>query len=263
MPEVPFYKDHWVTIGRERLDRYQRMFAWNPSSKALYESADIRAGHVVADFGCGPGHTAIEIADWVGPMGHVHALDINAAFAAQTRQNARDAGVEDRVTAHRSDGAELPLADGCLDRVTTRNTLIYVDDPVVTLGEFKRTLRSGGKLHAIEGDWPMMVAEPVPAKTWRALVLAASHACQTPEIGRKLTGLLARSGFREIDVQVITRPDMEGRLLPMIKNMAGYARDSGKMEEEEIDGVLSTLDRALAEKTYLALAPQFVVTGSR
>ena len=74
---------------------------------------------------------------------------------------------------------------------------------------------------------------------------------------------LARSGFREIDVQVITRPDMEGRLLPMIKNMAGYARDSGKMGEEEIDGVLSTLDRALAEKTYLALAPQFVVTGSR
>ena len=84
-----------------------------------------------------------------------------------------------------------------------------------------------------------------------------------PEIGRKLTGLLARSGFRDIEVQVITQPDMEGRLLPMIKNMAGYARDGGDMANEEIDGILSTLDQALTEKTYLVLAPQFVVTGLR
>jgi ubiquinone/menaquinone biosynthesis C-methylase UbiE len=69
----PFYKDHWINIDRDRLDRYERMFQWNPASSALYESADIRPGHIVADFGCGPGYTAIEIAKWVGPSGHVHA----------------------------------------------------------------------------------------------------------------------------------------------------------------------------------------------
>lgn len=263
MPEQQFYKDHWITIEQERLDRYQRMFEWNPASRVLYETADIHAGHIVADFGCGPGHTAIEIADWVGPEGHVHALDINATFVAQTQENARKSGVGGRVTAHQSDGSKLPLPSGSLNRVTTRNTLIYVDDPMVTLEEFKRVLRPGGKIHAIEGDWPMMIAEPVPTKTWQALVSAAAHACRTPEIGRKLTGFLARSDFRDIDVQVMTRPDMEGRLLPLIKNMAGYARDSGEMANEEIDGVLSTLDQALTDKTYLVLAPQFVVTGSR
>ncbi len=69
--------------------------------------------------------------------------------------------------------------------------------------------------------------------------------------------------YRDIEIQVITQPDMAGRLLPMIKNMAGYARDNEDISNEEIDVILSTLDQALAEKTYLVLAPQFVVTGLR
>jgi len=89
----PFYKDHWINIDRDRLDRYERMFQWNPASSALYEPADIRPGHIVADFGCGPGYTAIEIAKWVGPSGHVHAMDINPDFASRTRKNANTAGV--------------------------------------------------------------------------------------------------------------------------------------------------------------------------
>jgi ubiquinone/menaquinone biosynthesis C-methylase UbiE len=263
VPEVPYYKEHWVEIDKTRLDRYQRMFEWDPTAAVLYELADIHEGHSVADFGCGPGHTAIEISRWVGPLGSVHALDINAAFVSQARENAQRAEVADRVTVHQSDGSQLPLDDGSLDRLTTRNTLIYVDDPLSTLGEFMRVLRPGGKVHAIEGDWPMMVVEPVPPESWHALVSAASHACRTPDIGRKLTGHLARSGFRDINLQVITRPDMDGRMLPMIKNMARYARDSGNMANMEIDAILTALDQALENGTYLALAPQFIVTGIR
>jgi ubiquinone/menaquinone biosynthesis C-methylase UbiE len=263
MSELPYYKQHWVEIGEDRLDRYQRMFEWNPASADLYEPADIQHGHNVADFGCGPGHTAIEMCNWVGPHGSVHAFDINSDFVSQTRQNAQAAGVGGRVQAHQSDGAKLPLEDGALDRLTTRNTLIYVDDPLRTIEEFRRVLRPGGKVHAIEGDWPMMIAEPVPIETWQALVSAASRACRTPDIGRKLTGYLAQSGFRDIHLEVITRPDMAGRLLPMLRNMAGYARDSGDMPDADIDGVLSALEQALENGTYLVLAPQFVVAGTR
>ena len=181
---------------------------------------------------------AIEIAKWIGPGGHVHALDINADFVAQVRQNADAAGVGDRVTAHRSDGATLPLPDASLDRLTARNTLIYVDDPEVTLRECRRVIRPDGRLHAIEGDWPMMVVEPVAAADWTALVTAASRACRTPDIGRKLYTLLRRAGFSAIDVQVITRPDTEGRLLPMIRTITDYARGSGKIGDAEIDRIL-------------------------
>jgi len=119
-------ENHWLNIDQDSLDRYQRMFQWNPASSALYAPADIRVGQILADFGCGPGHTAIEIAKWVGSDGHVHALDINSDFTSQTRKNANAAGVGNRVTAHQSDGSKLPLRNESLDRLTTRNTIIYV-----------------------------------------------------------------------------------------------------------------------------------------
>ena len=263
VPRHPFYKEHWLNIEPERLDRYQSMFQWNPASSALYETADIRPGHIVAEFGCGPGYTAIEIANWVGPDGHVHALDINADFVAQTRKNADAAGVGDRVTAHRCDGSTLPLPNASLDRLTVRNTLIYVDDPKATLHECRRVLRPAGKIHAIEGDWPMMVIEPVPTADWSALVAAASRACRTPDIGRKLYTLLRHAGFSTIEVQVVTRPDTEGRLLPMIKTIADFARGTGKIGDTDIDRILFGIEQARADGSYLFLAPQFVVAALR
>ena len=218
---------------------------------------------MVADFGCGPGHTAIEMTNWVGPRGHVHGLDINAAFVAQARANAEAAGLGERVSVHQCDGTRLPLPDRSLDRLTAHNTLIYVDEPAATMAEFRRALKPGGKVHAIEGDWPMMVLEPVPAADWAALVAAASHACRTPDIGRKLHGLMGKAGFSAVEVRLITRPDTDGRLLPMIRTIADYARDSGRMDERAIDRIVRAAEAAIAEKSYLMLAPQFVVTATR
>ena len=258
-----FYKDHWINIDRERMDRYQHMFQWNQDSFVLYEPAKIRSGHVVGDFGSGPGHTVVEIARWVGRNGHVHALDINSDFIAQTQNNAKAAGLGDRITAHQCDGPDIPLPNRSLDRLTTRNTLIYVDDAEETIREFRRVLRTGGKAHVIQRDWPMMIVEPVRSKDWAAFVDAASRACRTPNIGRKLYGLMGLAGFTEIEVQVLTHPDTDGRLFPMIKNMAGYARGSGKMSEADIDQILSTIEQAISDGSYLALAPQFIVTATR
>src|SRR5262245_2660743 len=100
---------------------------------------------------------------------HVHPMDINPDFVSRTRKNANAADVGERITAHQCDGCILPLPDESLDRLTTRNTIIYVDDPASTIREFRRVLKAGGKLHTIEGGWPMMIIELVPAKDWAAL----------------------------------------------------------------------------------------------
>ncbi len=73
MSSDPFYKDHWRNIDNDRMEKYQSMFLWSPSSASLYDPAEIEPGHKVADFGCGPGHTAVEMANWLGPNGHVFA----------------------------------------------------------------------------------------------------------------------------------------------------------------------------------------------
>ena len=170
---------------------------------------------------------------------------------------------EETITTHHCETNDLPLADGSLDRFTARNTLIYVDDPAHTIAEAARVLKPGGRFHAIEGDWPMMVVEPLPSEDWQAVVAAAAHACRTPDIGRKLYGYVAAAGFTDIQVQLLTRPDTEGRLLGMVKNMVEYARASGALADRFLDDVVQAVDHACDSGTYLALAPQFVVTATR
>jgi hypothetical protein len=123
-------------------------------------------------------------------------------------------------------------------------------------------LKKGGLAHAIESDWSLTLVEPVPTAEWAAVIGAASWAWHTPEIGRKLFGVARRAGFAEVAVRVLTKPDTDGRLLGMIRTVIGYARKSGTLDPARIDAVLQTVERSLAEGTYLAVSPQFLVTAS-
>lgn len=262
MSDTQPFLEHWVDIDPERMERYESMFQWTAAADAFYAPAAIGEGHVMADFGCGPGSAAIEFARRVGPLGHVHALDINAEFISRTRARAETAGLADRITAHLLEDARLPLADRALDRIVTRNTIVYVDDPVSTFEEFRRVLKPGGIAHAIESDWSLTLVEPVPTAEWRELIRAASWAWRTPEIGRKLYGSARAAGFTEVAVQVLTRPDIDGRLLGMVKTVAGHARKTGSLEPARIDAILETVERGVADGTYLAVSPQFLVTAT-
>ncbi|PWJ17491.1 methyltransferase domain-containing protein [Jannaschia seohaensis] len=257
----PFYKAHWIDIGPDRMAAYRDGFAWDDAAAHLYDPAGIAAGHRVVDFGCGPGKVAAVLAQLVGPDGHVEAIDINAAFLDLTRETAMAHGVADRVTTHLNDGSRLPLADRSVDRVTARNAIMYVDDPVATLSEAHRVLKPGGLAHAIDGDWYMMVAEPLDHDDWRAVVKAASHACRHADMGRKLHQAFAMAGFQDIKVKISATADLTGRLMGMIRNMASYAQQSDRIDRERADEVVSQMDRALSEGTYLVVSPQFVVTG--
>jgi SAM-dependent methyltransferase len=259
--QTPLFLEHWINIDPERLARYETMYEWSEAAETFYAPAEIRAGQVVADFGCGPGHTAVELARRVGASGHVHALDVNAEFIKRTRARAEAAALADRITAHLLTTERLPLADAALDRIIARNTIIYVRDPAGTFEEFRRVLKPGGIAHAIESDWSLTAVEPLAAE-WRALVAAASWAWRRPEIGRQLYGIACRAGFAHVAIQVLTKPDTEGRLLGMIETVAGYARESGAVDPPRVDAMLATLRRSLSEGSYLAVAPQFLVTAT-
>jgi hypothetical protein len=48
VPGNPFYKEHWVNIEPERLDRYQRMFQWNPAIVGLGDFSMLLGGAAAA-----------------------------------------------------------------------------------------------------------------------------------------------------------------------------------------------------------------------
>jgi ubiquinone/menaquinone biosynthesis C-methylase UbiE len=263
MTVEPFYKAHWITVSADRMSSYKEGFAWDEAAERLFEPAAIAEGQRVADFGCGPGKVSVALAQKVGSTGHVYALDINSEFLETVTHNAAVAGIPERISTCWSDGRHLHLEDGQLDRVSARNALMYVDDPVQTLREFHRVLKPGGLAHAIDGDWMMMVAEPVAHDIWQEFVLAAAHACRSVDMGRKLRAAFLEAGFNEVEASIVARPDAEGRLLGMVRNMARYAKESGKLEDERIDHVVSQLEEGLVTRRYLVVSPQFVVTGRK
>ena len=257
-----YYRDHWVKIDSERLKRYEQMFQWTPTFEQLLEPADIRKGQIVGDLGCGPGFLSMQLLDKVGPTGHVHSFDVSADFIERTRQKAKLNGFGERVTLHHLSSDILPVGDSVFDRIVAKNVLVYVDDPLESFREFRRVLKPGGKVHAIDSDFAMVAIDPVPAAEWRDLLDAAAHAFRTPNIGRKLFGLARTAGFSEIDVKIIAMPDTKGRLLNFAKNMAGYARTAATMEDIAIDRILDIATSALEDGTYFAVNPQFVVTAT-
>jgi ubiquinone/menaquinone biosynthesis C-methylase UbiE len=259
---MQMFGNHWLNIDAERMERYETMLRWNPATEHFYAAAMIGEGHQIADFGCGPGHAAIEFAKWVGPRGHVHALDINEEFVRRTRIRADQQAIGTRITTHLLQDWRLPLDALSLDRVVARNTVIYTADPVTTFGEFRRVLRPGGIAHVIEGDWRLTAVEPVQTVEWQALIEAASWAWSRPEIGRQLYGIARQAGFAKISLQILTSPDTDGRLLGMIQTVAGYARERDKMDGQRIDAILETVKAAIANGTYLAISPQFIVTAT-
>jgi len=256
-----YYRDHWLTVEPERLEAYEEMFRWRPQMEPLLEPAALAPGQAVVDYGCGPGHLALELARRVGAGGRVHAVDINREFLERTERRASEAGVGDRLEVHRARQDRIPLPDASVDRVICKNVLEYVDDPAASLADFRRVLRPGGLAHVIDSDWGMLVVEPLGPERIAELFAAARLAYQTPLIGRALFGVFRSAGFEEVQVRVVAGADTSGRSAPVVFNMASYARASGSLPEPRIDALLDDLRAAIADGSYMMVLPQFLVTG--
>jgi len=96
-----------------------------------------------ADLGCGPGQLVIELARR-SPGLHVTGIDLSEEMLAQGQENARRAGVAERVSFRQGDAQQIPFPDASLDLVVSTLSLHHWSDPVAVLDEIARVLRPGG-----------------------------------------------------------------------------------------------------------------------
>ena len=132
--------------------------------KAMIGLAQVKAGDVVYDLGCGDGRIVIAAVQAPGVRGV--CVDIDPERVAESRENARAAGVEDRIRFVRADLFRVPIADATV-------VMMYLL-PQVNLRLRPRLLselRPGTRIvsHAFSmGDWKpereIEVGEP-PANT--------------------------------------------------------------------------------------------------
>jgi release factor glutamine methyltransferase len=181
-----------------------------PETELLVEAAlDLLRGTahpVVVDVGTGSGCIAIALAA-ERQDAELHATDVSEAALAVARDNARRLGLEGRVDFHRGDLLE-PVATA----VRGRTHLVVSNPPYVDTAE-RDTLAPEVRDHEPAlalfppGDALSVYRRLVPAA---GDVLAPSGALAleiAPSLDRAVSGLLADSGFEQIEV----RPDLASR----------------------------------------------------
>ena len=149
------------------------------------------SGERICEIGFGPGRTlgllAAAGADVVG-------VEVSPEMVAMASRRNAGSVVAERMRLHQGDGATLPVADDSLDAVIGVHTIYFWAEPVATLTEVARALRSGGRLVLAfrAGD------HPVPARFDPAVY----HLPTTAEA----SDWLHRAGFTGISVE--RRPDI-------------------------------------------------------
>ncbi len=120
-----------------------RMLYRNPA-RVLDFLAPQRGG-TVADIGCGNGVFSLEAARRVGPMGKVHAIDVQPKMLERLKSRLASTDLEN-IETHLVTATNLPFNDGSIDHVLMISVLPIIADRGVALHEIFRVLRPGGTL---------------------------------------------------------------------------------------------------------------------
>ncbi len=112
--------------------------------KHILEEVGIKPGFHVLDYGCGPGSYTIPLAELVGRLGKVYALDIHPLAIEKAQSIASKKGLINVQTILSSGSTELP--DETMDVILLYDTLHDLSDPERVLKELHRVLKPTGIL---------------------------------------------------------------------------------------------------------------------
>jgi ubiquinone/menaquinone biosynthesis C-methylase UbiE len=116
---------------------------WRPHALAAWQRAGFNVGQTIIDVGCGPGYATLDLAELVGPTGHIHAVDRSRRFL-DTLDARRDARGLENVNAVESDLDELSFETASADAAWCRWVLAFVMRPRDLLTRVAQALKPGG-----------------------------------------------------------------------------------------------------------------------
>ncbi len=166
-------------------DRYANLlsFGQDPRWRSfLVSRLDVEPANTVLDVATGTAAVAIELAGRTGCR--VVGLDQSAEMLAEGRNRVAEAGLGERIELVQGEAERLPFDDASFDGLTFTYLLRYVNDPLATLQELARVVRTEGTIAMLEFGLPRGAARPA----WELWV----------RFGLPAAGALISPGWREV-----------------------------------------------------------------
>jgi SAM-dependent methyltransferase len=113
----------------------------------VLQQVGVRRGHIVLDYGCGPGDFTVPCARVVGEKGKVYALEVRPAALERLKKRAESAGLGN-VETILADNSVLAtgLSDGSIDVTLVYDVMHAINEKMVLLEELHRVLKNDGFL---------------------------------------------------------------------------------------------------------------------
>jgi SAM-dependent methyltransferase len=170
---------------------------WRPRAMDAWRRAGFRAGQRLADIGSGPGFAALDLAEVVGPSGHVFAIERSRRFL-DVLEREREQRALSQLSTRLAD-LDLDALPADLDGAWCRWVLAFVKRPRTVVEKIAVSLKPGGVFVAHEylnyAAWRLLPASPA-FESFVAEVIASWRADGgEPDIAIPLPGWLERAGF--------------------------------------------------------------------
>jgi SAM-dependent methyltransferase len=152
----------------------------------LFKSMCLLSGHIILDVGCGPATDTIDLAQIVGPTGHVYGIDHDPDMLAEAQRRAETAGVQKWTTHLQADAEVLPFEQETFDRIHVERVFQHLTHPDRALAEIIR-----------------VSIAPTDDHIERRLIQFYTERLRNGYIGRRIFSLMKTLGLKDVSVEPI------------------------------------------------------------
>ncbi|OJJ55629.1 hypothetical protein ASPSYDRAFT_48835 [Aspergillus sydowii CBS 593.65] len=159
----------------------------------------LKPGLKVLDVGCGPGSITVDLAQLVGPDGHVTGIEYvpDPLDDARALVKARGLDAWNNVDFRVGDVHALEFGDEEFDVVHVHQVLQHIADPVQALREMRRVVKKGGVVSVRESDSMSWYPENAGIRGWLELTGRMGKAKGgNPHPGRYIHVWAVEAGFQ-------------------------------------------------------------------
>ncbi len=189
-----------------------RQHWWNDEfTEFLAETLRPRPGNRILDVGCGPGTGEVSIGRLQVSQLRLVGIDFKLANIVEARRATADHN--QRASFAAADARWLPFKGGVFDATYCVTVLQHLREVELAVSELARVTRAGGRVVVVEPDNSARYfysSTPAGARTFAtatrffAALSAGRGDGPPPDVGPRLSAILARSGIEPLDVRMFS-----------------------------------------------------------